>query len=96
MTSNHPAARWCTNACKSAGWKAEHGYAVLGVRKACQTRKTRAPRPSDVRITRQAIVDELEEHFISRGEEMPFTLARALVHAAMTPAARKRAAALGL
>lgn len=41
VTSTHPKARWCSNACKQAGWKDRAGYEVVGVRKASQRRRKR-------------------------------------------------------
>lgn len=36
-----PDALYCSDACKSAHWRLKTGYALQGVRKPCQTRKTR-------------------------------------------------------
>lgn len=44
VRSRHARARYCSNACKSQGWRDREGYVLTAVRKACQTPKRRATR----------------------------------------------------
>jgi hypothetical protein len=66
VTSRHASARYCSDACKSAQWRADAGYRVVGVRKACQTPKKRR-RQSGMQVSWAKAVAILEAEYTDKG-----------------------------
>lgn len=80
VTSKHASARYCSDACKSAQWRADAGYRVVGVRKACQTPKKRR-RQSGMQVSWAKAVQTLAgvlQNWDMDGEEAEAEAARIL------------------
>ncbi len=56
LTSRHANARYCSDACKSAAYKARTGYALHATRTPCQTRKSSGG-PSGLQVSYRKAVE---------------------------------------
>lgn len=76
MLAAHGNARYCSDACKSAAWRAKTGYRLTGTSNACQTRKSRrSGRQISYRKALEALTTELER-LAPEGTTLPDAWAR--------------------
>ncbi len=74
LTSRHANARYCSDACKSAAYKARTGYTLHATREPCQTRKSSGG-PSGLQVSYRKAVEVLAD-FLTHEREVEAPMQR--------------------